>query len=124
MRTPLKSQRGLGAAKEGAHYFWIQRMTAVALVPLVLWFVYAMMQIVGAPYLVAADYMAEPHRVVFMLLLIWASAVHFRIGLNEVIEDYVLDHGLNVVCKLLNTFFTVTIGVTCAYAILKIAFGS
>ena len=124
MRTPLKTQRGLGAAKEGAHHFWLQRLSAVALVPLVLWFVYAMVKITGAPYLVAADYMAEPHHAVFMLLLIWAGMVHLRIGLNEVIEDYVPDHAMNVVCKILNTFFVVTIGVTCAYAILKISFGA
>jgi succinate dehydrogenase / fumarate reductase membrane anchor subunit len=124
MRTPLKAQRGLGAAKEGAHGFWLQRLTAVALVPLVLWFVYAMVKIAGAPYLVAADYMAEPHHAVFMLLLIWAGMVHLRIGLNEVIEDYVPDHAMNVACKILNTFFVVTMGVTCAYAILKISFGA
>lgn len=122
MKTATKKQRGLGAAKEGVHHFWAQRMTAVALVPLVLWFIYSIMQVVGAPYLVALDYMKEPHRVVLMVLLIWAGMSHLRIGLSEVVEDYVPDHGMNAAAKMLVTFFCALIGVTCLYAILRIAF--
>ncbi len=124
IRTPRNVARGFGSAKEGVHHFWIQRLTAVALVPLTLWFLVLLVRVVGADYYTAADILSEPHNAVFMLLFIWAGIYHFQLGLQVVIEDYVEDGGLKTVAQLLNVFFSVMLGVTCAYAALKISFGA
>lgn len=124
IKTPRNLARGLGSAKEGVHHFWVQRLTAVALIPLTLWFLFLLARMAGADYYSAADMLAEPHNAVFMLLFIWAGVYHFQLGMQVVIEDYIPDQGLKTVCLILNTFFSVMLGITCAYAALKISFGA
>lgn len=120
IKTPLSRARGLGTASEGVAHFWRQRVTSVALVPLVLWFVWAVTGLAWQPYDAAIDFIAEPHNTVFMLLLIWAGFVHLRLGLQTVIEDYVDDKFLKLVSLMLNDFFAALVGITCAVSVLKV----
>lgn len=120
IKTPLSRARGLGSAAEGVSHFWRQRVTSVALVPLVLWFVWSVVGLAWQPYEAAIDFVAEPHNAVFLLLLIWASFAHLRLGLQTVIEDYVSDKFMKLVALVLNDFFAALVGVTCAVAVLKI----
>ena len=120
IKTPLSRARGLGTASEGVSHFWRQRVTAVALVPLTLWFVWAVVGLAWQPYSAAIDFVAEPHNTVFMLLLIWASFAHLRLGLQTVIEDYVDGKFMHLVALVLNDFFCAVVGVTCAVAVLKV----
>ena len=91
MRSELGRARGLGAAKSGLRHWWAQRLTAVALVPLSLWFVWSVLSLAGAPHAAVIDWMANPLRIVLVLALIAATFHHMQLGLQTVIEDYV--HG-------------------------------
>ncbi len=122
MRTPLKKVRGLGSAKEGTHHFWVQRMTAVALVPLFVLFIIFIIAHIGAPYEEVVASLSNPFIAVLMGLMIVAGLVHMRIGMLEIIDDYVHGEVLKLVAVMANTFFTVLIGGLCLFAILKIAF--
>lgn len=122
MRTPLKKVRGLGSAKEGTHHFWVQRMTAVALVPLFVLFIIFIIAHVGAPYEEVVASLANPFIAVLMGLMIVAGLVHMRIGMQEIIDDYIHGEVLKLLAVMANTFFTVLIGGLCLFAILKIAF--
>src|SRR3982074_3848513 len=91
MRSPLGRAIGLGAAKEGVEHWWRQRVTAVALVPLTLWFVIAVIGLVGADHAVFVAWARNPMTTVFIVLLLIATFYHTALGLQVVIEDYV--HG-------------------------------
>jgi succinate dehydrogenase / fumarate reductase membrane anchor subunit len=114
---------GTNRGVEGAATFWMQRLTSVALIPLTIWFLVALIRITSAPYLTAADFMARPFNAIVFLLFIWAAVVHMKIGVMEIVDEYIHSEALKITIKLLNTCFAVTIGVTCAFAVLKISFG-
>jgi succinate dehydrogenase / fumarate reductase membrane anchor subunit len=124
MATPLKRVRGLGAAHEGTETFWRQRVTAVANIPLVIFLVLSIVSNLGASYGEVKAYIANPVVAVIVLALILSAAIHMRIGLREIIEDYVHNEGSKVVALMLTTFFAALVGIACTLAILKISFGS
>ena len=123
MATPLKRVRGLGAVRHGTETFWRQRMTAVANVPLVLFLVLSIVTHIGAPYAEVKAYLAQPLVALALLALVVSAAIHMRIGLKEIIEDYV-HGGAKVVAILLATFFAAGVGLASVVAILKISLGS
>ena len=123
MATPLKRVRGLGAAHGGTETFWRQRMTAIANIPLVLFLILSIVTHVGAGYDEVRGYLAQPIVALLLLALVISAAIHMRIGLKEIIEDYV-HGGVKVVAILLATFFAAGIGLACVVAILKIGLGS
>jgi len=124
MATPLKRVRGLGAAHEGTETFWRQRVTAIANIPLVIFLVLSIVGHIGAPYAQVKAYLANPIVAVLMLALVISAAIHMRIGLREIIEDYVHGEGCKVASLILTTFFAAIVGIACTLAILKISFGS
>jgi len=123
MATPLKRVRGLGAARRGTETFWRQRMTAVANVPLVLFLILSIVTHIGAGYDEVHAYLAQPLVALALLALVVSAAIHMRIGLKEIIEDYV-HGGAKVVAILLATFFAAGVGLACVVAIFKISLGS
>jgi len=124
MATPLKRVRGLGAAHRGTETFWRQRVTAIANIPLVIFLVLSIVSHIGASYTQVKAYLAQPVVAVLMLALILSAAIHMRIGLKEIIEDYVHSEYCKVAAILLVTFFAGAIGLACTLAILKISLGS
>lgn len=124
MATPLKRVRGLGTARHGTETFWRQRITAVANVPLVIFLVLSIVSHIGASYGEVKTYLANPVVAVLMLALILSAAVHMRIGLREIIEDYVHTEGFKVVSLMLVTFFAVVVGLASTLALVKISLGS
>lgn len=124
MATPLKRVRGLGAARHGTETFWRQRITAVANVPLVIFLVLSIVSHIGASYGEVKAYLANPVVAVLMLALIISAAVHMRIGLREIIEDYVHGEGRKIASLMLVTFFAAIVGLASTLAILKISLGS
>ena len=123
LQTPLGRVRGLGSAKSGTHHWWMQRVTAVALVPLCLWFVVAMIKLTGADHSVAAAWLRSPFNAIVMVLLIIAGFHHMQLGLQVVIEDYVHGPGTKVVLMLGQKLLSFTLAIVAVFAVLKIAFG-
>jgi len=122
MRTPLSRVRGLGSAKDGTQHFWHQRLTAMALVPLVLYFLFIVVQLNGQGYEAVVECLSKPSVSILMLLFIGAGLYHMKLGMQVVIEDYV-HGGLGKALLILNIFFTLALGVACGFAILKLGFG-
>jgi succinate dehydrogenase / fumarate reductase membrane anchor subunit len=124
MATPLKKVRGLGAAHGGTETFWRQRLTAIANIPLVLFLIYSIVSHAGADYGTVKAYFAHPVVAVLMLALVISAAIHMRIGLKEIIEDYVHGEGAKIAAIVLATFFAAGAGLAATLAILKISLGS
>lgn len=121
LRTPLAKVRGLGAAKKGTEHFIAQRVSALALIPLTLWFVWAVAAHTLGDHAAAVSFIAHPVNAALLLLFALTGIYHFVLGLQVVIEDYVHGEGLKIAALLLNKFVGVVLGLAVAIAILKIA---
>ncbi|MEQ8442483.1 MAG: succinate dehydrogenase, hydrophobic membrane anchor protein [Alphaproteobacteria bacterium] len=122
LKSPLGKVRGLGSAKEGTHHWWAQRVTAIALLPLTLWFVFALAGNAGADHAAMTQWLAHPFNAVAMLLLVAATFHHLQLGVQVVIEDYVHDEGKKIAAMLLLKLGTAVLAVASVFAILKVAF--
>jgi len=124
MQTPLARARGLGSAKEGVHHWWSQRITAIALVPLSLWFIYSLVAISGADYNAAVFWLGLPINAVLMLLFLFSLYFHAMLGVQVVIEDYIDSEWQKIACLILVKFLVWLAGLSAAISVLKIYLGS
>jgi succinate dehydrogenase / fumarate reductase membrane anchor subunit len=123
MRTPLNRVRGLGPAHSGTGHFWLQRLTAIANVPLVLYFVFMVATLSGRSHASVTATLGEPVVALLLLAAILSIAVHMRAGMQMIIEDYVQDEGWKITLVVLNTFFTVAMGLSAAFAVCRLSLG-
>jgi succinate dehydrogenase / fumarate reductase membrane anchor subunit len=123
-RSDLARVRGLGSAKEGVQHWWMQRVSAVALVPLTLWFVVAVVAHTGADYAAMRAWLASPVTVALMVLLIGATFYHAALGLQVVIEDYVHAEGAKIAIILMMKLACLVLAVAAITALMFIAFRS
>lgn len=123
LRSPLRTVRGLGAAKHGAEHFIAQRVSAVALALLAPWFVISIALTMGAGYDAARAWVAQPLNALLLIALIVAAFYHMRLGLQVVIEDYIQKPAAKAALLLLNLFATLGSGLAAAFAVIKISLG-
>lgn len=123
LRTPISLARGLGSAKEGVNHWWMQRVTAVALAPLALWFVASLLYVVHADYDAMVAWVGRPVNTVLLALFLFTAFYHAMLGLQVVIEDYVHGEGAKIVSLLVMKFLLVLLGALSIIAVLRIAFG-
>jgi succinate dehydrogenase / fumarate reductase, membrane anchor subunit len=123
IRTPLGRVLGLGAARSGTEHFWLQRLTAVANIPLTIAAILIIILLLGRNQAAAAQILGAPLVAVIMLLFIVSVSTHMRIGMQVVIEDYVHDDIAKLVLIMANTFYAVAVALVSAYGILKLSFG-
>jgi succinate dehydrogenase / fumarate reductase membrane anchor subunit len=120
-QTALARVEGLGAAHSGTGHFWRQRVSAVALIPLSIWFLYAALALVGADRSVAVGFLHQPVNAIAMALFVVAMLHHSVLGLQVVIEDYVHNEGWKIALFLFTQLLAWVIGAACLFAIVKIA---
>ncbi len=120
LRSPLARARGLGSARTGSHHWWAQRLTALALVPLTLWFIFSVIRLAGASHQVVIDWLSSPFTLGLMLALIVATFHHLQLGLQVVIEDYVHDERLKIGAVLAVKALCVLLALVCIVSVLKI----
>ena len=121
-RSQLGRAQGLGSAKSGLHHWWAQRVTAIALLPLSLYFVLSVLMLEGAARAQMAAFMAEPWNTVLYLCLIAALFYHLSLGLQVVIEDYVHKEATRMASLLAMKGAVVFCALACAVSVLKLAF--
>jgi succinate dehydrogenase / fumarate reductase membrane anchor subunit len=123
MRTMVGRVRGLGSAKEGVNHWWAQRLTALALIPLLLWFVASVIGLIGAPYEAFRAWVRSPIDAVLLLTLIVATFHHAQLGLQVVIEDYVHTELTKLASILIVKGAALMLGLVSVWAVVKLAFG-
>ena len=123
LRSPLGRVLGLGSARGGSSHWYAQRVSAVALVLLALWFVVSLASLDGASYEQVTGWLRSPLNSALALLLVIVGAWHAVLGLQVVVEDYVTDKGTRVVVLVAIKFAFVVAAVVGALAVLRIAFG-
>ena len=121
MRSGLGRVRGLGSARDGVSHWWMQRLAAVALVPLSLWFVFSVAALRGASQADVQAWIAAPLVTVLLLLVVVATFLHLAMGLQTVIEDYIRDGVAKVAALLVVKWACVLFGLASVLAILRIA---
>lgn len=123
MRTPLGKVRKFGPARSGTSDFWRQRITAVAMTLLILPVLAVIMMLLGRSQTGAAQILGSPLISLIMILFIIASAIHMKIGMQVVIEDYVQNEKLKLVTIMANNFFSIAVALAAIFAIFKLASG-
>jgi succinate dehydrogenase / fumarate reductase membrane anchor subunit len=123
LRTPLGRVLGLGSAKEGVHHWWVQRLTAVALIPLGISFLVSLISLPALDYLTVRAWVHQTWTAVLLVLFLGLACWHSKLGVQVVIEDYV-HSGAKTVLLIISTFAHTLIAAASIFAVLKVAFGT
>ena len=123
LRTPLARARGLGSAKDGLHHWWAQRLTAIALVPLVVWFAISLVMLSGADHAAVRAWIGSPLVMVLLILTIAVGLHHGQLGIQVVIEDYVGGDGWKLALIVIVKFVSALFGLGAFVAILRLGLG-
>jgi succinate dehydrogenase / fumarate reductase membrane anchor subunit len=121
LRSKLGHVRGLGSAREGVGHWWAQRVTAIALVPLSIWFVIAAIGLIGADYATFTAWLGEFGNALLMALTVIALFYHAQLGMQVVVEDYVHSHAALIPTLLVLRFALFTLAASCLLAIVLVA---
>ena len=124
LRNPLATARGLGSAKSGTGHWWAQRVSAVALIPLSLWFVVSVLGLVRADYVVVVTWLHMPSTAVLLSLFLATVFYHAYLGVQVVMEDYVDREWLKIATLLVIKFACILLAAAGVFTALRIAFGA
>ena len=123
MRTPLSKVTGRGSSKFGTEDYWLQRVTAVAMVPLSIYFIFAVICVVGEPYDRARAVLGSPWIAIPFGAMVIAGILHMKIGMQVIIEDYTPSDAWKILFVLLNNFFSALVALATLWAVAKLSFG-
>lgn len=123
LRSPLGRALGLGSAKSGFEHWWVQRLSAAALVPLGLWFVISLFGMQGLDYWVVSTWVGEPLHAIMLILLLLSLLTHSNLGLQVVIEDYVHHGGTKLAAVIAVRFAHAAMAVAGVYSIVTLSMG-
>lgn len=123
-RSPLKQARNHGSAHAGVRHFMIQRLTALALVPLVVWMLVLTLSLASSDYASARTLLAEPLNATLSILFLLALFWHAQLGLQVIVEDYVHGHAWQFTLQIIIRFLCLALAVAAVFAVLRIALGS
>ncbi|HEX3754042.1 MAG TPA: succinate dehydrogenase, hydrophobic membrane anchor protein [Rhizomicrobium sp.] len=121
LQTPLHQVQGLGAAHSGTGHFWRLRVTAVALVPLSLWFVFVVLGLAGASEVAAVSFLAHPWNALLMGAFVSFSLYHAALGLQEVVDDYIHTAGAKIFLMLFIRAALLACWAVSTFALIRIA---
>jgi len=124
LQSPLSKAIGLGSAKHGFSHWWLQRVSAVALIPLSLWFIFSIVSLINADHAAVVDWMSSIFNASLLIIFVCVLLYHAQTGLQVVIEDYVHSKGLNLVLMYAMKFSAVVLGAIAVISVLKVAFGA
>lgn len=124
LRTPLSQVKGNGSAKEGTGHFWVQRLTAIGMVPLVFWLCFSVASLPGMSQIEIRTWLSGPFTSVIMILLLITGLYHAKLGLQVIIEDYVSNHNLRTASIILLTLACAALAVLGVFSVMRIAFAA
>jgi succinate dehydrogenase / fumarate reductase membrane anchor subunit len=124
LTNPLRQVLGAGPSRSGVHHWWVQRLTALALVPLSIWFVVSILCLPGLDHVTVSAWMAQSWTALLLVLFVLTAAWHSRLGLQVIVEDYVHGAGAKTLLLVLSAFIHVFAAAAAVFAVLKVAFGA
>jgi succinate dehydrogenase / fumarate reductase membrane anchor subunit len=122
--TPLNRVLGLGSAKDGVGHWWIQRLSAVALVPLGLWFALSLPRLDLMSHAAVVAWMREPLTGILLVLTAAVVIYHSYLGVQVIVEDYIHGKGTKTLVLVASALTHAFLGVACVFAVLRVAFGA
>jgi succinate dehydrogenase / fumarate reductase, membrane anchor subunit len=124
LRSPLGRVLGLGAAQEGVHHWWMQRLTSLALVPLSIWFAASLLALPSLDHASVVAWMGQSWTALLLILFVLVATWHSQLGMRVVVEDYVHASGTRTLTLVLLSFAHVLLAAAGVFAVLKVAFGA
>ncbi|MCH2545997.1 MAG: succinate dehydrogenase, hydrophobic membrane anchor protein [Alphaproteobacteria bacterium] len=119
-RTPLATVRGHGSAKDGTHHWWMQRLTAIAMIPLCFWLIYSLLNLILSEQTTVQEWLQSPFRALLLTVFIGAMTFHAKLGIQVIIEDYVHASCSKYSLLLINTFGFILLFLMAVMAIFKL----
>ena len=124
LRTPLSQVKGHGSAKEGTGHFWVQRLTAIAMIPLVLWLCFSVASLPGMSQEEIRAWLSGSFTAVMMIVLVLVGLYHAKLGLQMIIEDYVGNHGTRTAAVIAVTLLCGFLAILGVFSVMRIAFSA
>jgi succinate dehydrogenase / fumarate reductase membrane anchor subunit len=121
LRTPLSKVKGLGSARSGTEHFMMQRVSALALVPLVIWFCLSLALLPNANYASIVTWLSSPFNAVLMVVTLIAGFYHGALGMQTIFEDYVSNHGKRTIAIIISNLLLFFFAALAVYSVLKIS---
>ncbi len=122
LRSPLGQVLGIGAAKDGVHHWWMQRLTSIALLPLSVWFAVSLLALPGLDHATVVAWLRQGSVALLLIIFLLIAAWHSQLGVRVVVEDYVHDAAARTLCLVASSFGHILLAAAGVFAVLKVAF--